>query len=255
MKSSKSKSTLRVVTLNLLDDPWYQSERLALALTEIKRLKPDVLFLQEASPGLDKQLTKALPGYYLSANLPLATLSRQKPLSRSLLGLSQGRAAQKIVLKVDGQRISFVNVHLYFSVTRDKPRWLQAKQIVAFASAPAVIGGDFNAALNSRSMKEFAGRFIDAYQLANSAKSPWTSPTPLWRGPGLRHSLRRSGFKAAATLLRGPLSHKHGAIDHILIDKAATVTNCSLVFSSPSPQDSQLYASDHYGLLADIAFK
>lgn len=255
MKSSKSSTKLRVATLNLLDDPWRQAERLALALAELKRLKPDVLFLQEVSPGLDKQLAKELPGYYLSSSLPLLTLSRQKPLSHSLLGLSQGRAAQKISLQVGSRAVNFINVHLYFSVARDKPRWLQTKQIAAFANPPAVIGGDFNATLKSRSLTEFNHRFKDAYEAVHRAPAPWTSPTPLWRGRGLQNSLRRSGFKAATTLLRGPLGNMHGAIDHILVDKDFVVSGCSLVFNSPSPQDSRLYASDHYGLIADVKFR
>ena len=59
---------VRIATINLLNDPWKRQERLKLFVAEVKRLKPDVILLQEVSLSarVPEHLAKALPEYHLS---------------------------------------------------------------------------------------------------------------------------------------------------------------------------------------------
>ncbi len=227
-------------------------------IAELRKLNAAVILLQEVSAAESVLgfLRSNLSGYHASYSRRknktegLLCLSKTKPKKVSNLYLAQDRLAQKLTFEISGQTVNIVNVHLYFGAFRDKPRTVQAKQLLEFASFPAIVAGDFNAPLRSVSMKLLLGRFKNTFTPPN--KLFWTSPTPLWRGRGARHRLRRGALRAARAVVRGPLAGIHGPIDHILVDNTFQVVRCCVVFDQPSPADPNLYASDHVGLVADL---
>lgn len=253
---------LRIVTLNMLDDKYLREKRLALACQQIKKLNPDVLMLQEVAlekPFLAK-LKKQLPGYHLStaarggrySGYGLATLTRQKPLKNEELRLSQKRVALKTTLKVGTKSVDFINVHLFFSPAIDKPRQRQVKQILRFVERPGVVAGDFNALGRFRSIRLMKKHYASAHHSAHGQEPAKTYPTPLWRGRGVRHSLRRSALRASSVghYLKKPTWG--WTIDYIFVNPSFTVKSCELAFTEPSGADKSLFASDHFGLVVDL---
>ena len=243
---------LRVATLNLLFDDWQRWPRLDLVIAQTKKLNPDVLMLQEVTldAGVAEKLTKALPGYHLSicprtgknSNLAQAIFTRAKPLSYQKLEIGQNRIAQKVVIRVGAQKLQLINIHAYFSPFRDGPRQKQMRRILEFANSPSILAGDFNALPAAKSLRLLRSRYESAYQSVHRHEPPNTSPSPLWRGPGARNSLRRAAL----------WTHGGGAIDYIFVEKGLKVAKCQLAYNQPSSANSLLYPSDHFGLVADI---
>lgn len=256
---------LILVTLNLLDDERRRWERLDLAVSEIKRLRPDVVLLQEVNlvAGVEKKLAKLLPDYVISicrlsgnsSGIALVTLSRQKPLAEDRLALSQDRVAQKITFKIGSRKVNFVNVHLYFSPLRDKARRQQVAQLLDFAGQPTIVAGDFNAMPAYKSMKMMQKRFNSAYRQIFGHEPLRTYPSPLWRGTGTRHELRRQALKVIEAVTGRLNQDWGGTIDYIFAGQGIKATSCSLAFDKPSPDDKQLYASDHFGLVAGLTIE
>jgi endonuclease/exonuclease/phosphatase family metal-dependent hydrolase len=257
-------SKLRIVTLNLLQDDWLRHERIELAIAEIKRLKPDVLMLQEVdiSGGVHKIFKQNLPGYHVStcrrsgidADYGLAVFTRTKPLGNKRLALSQNRVAQKVTLILSGKRINIVNVHLYFSPFKDRRRQEQVALLLHFAGDSGIITGDFNALPRARSVKMMEPAFYSAHKKVHGREPARTYPSPLWRGKGTRHSLRRTGIRLWKLLTFRAKTDWAGTIDYIFIRKGLKVKKCEVVFNRPAKTDKKLYASDHYGLLAELEF-
>lgn len=253
---------LRVVTLNLLQDDWLRAERTALAVAEIKRLKPDVLMLQEVDidAGVHKIFKQALPGYHMricrrasfDSAYGLAIFTHAKPLANKRLALSQNRVAQMVPLNIGGKQLNIVNVHLYFNPFKDGARRIQVGQVLKFAQAPAIIAGDFNALPRNKSVKMMHVEFASAHKLVHGREPARTYPSPLWRGKGMRHSLRRTAIRLWKLLTFRAKTDWAGAIDYIFVSKSIKVKNCEMVFNQPAKNNKQLYASDHYGLMADI---
>jgi len=253
---------IRVVTLNLFCDDWRRWERLDLAVAEIKRLKPDILLLQEVhfGAGAHKKLAKMLPGYHMSichrgGNMNWvgqAIFSKLRPLGNDTLALSQNRVAQKVTLKIGSQKINFINVHLYFSPYLDKARRQQVHQVLDFARAPAVVAGDFNAMPAYGSIKVMKTRFSSAHQAVHGSEPRRTYPSPLWRGPAIWHSWRRRAINLFETVIRLLNQEWIGTIDYIFVEQGIKARNCYVVFDKPLFGDPKLYASDHFGLVADL---
>jgi endonuclease/exonuclease/phosphatase family metal-dependent hydrolase len=245
-----------------LQDDWLRAERSQLAFEQIKRLKPDVLLLQEVdiSGGLHKMFKQNLPGYHVSicrrsgidADYGLAVFTRAKPLGNKRLALSQNRVAQKITLKAGNKRINIMNVHLYFSPFKDRARQEQVIKVLRFVDAPAIIAGDFNALPRNKSVKMLEPAYISAHKKVHGREPARTYPSPLWRGKGARHSLRRTGIRLWKLLTFRAKKDWAGTIDYIFVSKGLKVKKCEVVFNKPAKNDKKLYASDHYGLLADI---
>ena len=250
------------MTINLAYYDWRRSERMQMVIDEINRLEPDVIMLQELSfdDGLNKLLKTSLLGYhhYLTRRggkasyQGLLTLTRKKPLTTEKLDLSQNRVAQKVTLDIGGKPYSFVNVHLFFSALRDKPRRRQVEEIQTFVKKPAIVAGDFNAFLNSKSMQLMITRFRSAHQMVHKSEPERTYPSPLWLGRSIRNYMRRGGFVFLGLLKTGKPNGWGVPIDFIFLDKGIKAENCRVILERPSNKDKTLYASDHYGLIADL---
>ena len=255
---------LRIVTLNLLQDDWLRRERTDLAIAEIKLLNPDVLLLQEVDldGGVHRMIKKVLPAYHVSicrrggidAAYGLAAFTRAKPLANKRLALSQNRVAQKVTIRHGGKNISFVSAHLFFSPFKDRRRQEQVGLLLHFAAGSAAVAGDFNALPRARSVKMMQPVFYSAHKKVHGREPARTYPSPLWRGKGARHSLRRAGLRLWQLLTFRAKKDWAGTIDYIFIRKDLKLKSCEVVFNKPAKTDKKLYASDHFGLMADIEF-
>lgn len=197
IQSSAAKSgIIRVADLNMLHgflDLAGLKERWHLIMAELKRLNPDVLLLQEVPvhARLDPQLAPWLArelGYsfvYARANGKAALIgfeegeavfSRFPILAweshqlRPIPGIFERRIVLRVVLQTELGRLEVYNLHLSHKVEREALRVRQVRDLIEYVKAsyrfkelPAIIGGDFNATLDSQPYRILVSSgFVDA---------------------------------------------------------------------------------------------
>ena len=260
---------LSIATLNLLNDLTFWPERAPLIIAELRRLQPDLVALQEINIPSDNAawITAQLDGYSLhicpkkgrlGQREGLAILSRLPVETHQTLSMSaQGRVAHWISVDHEGQRWLLANTHLFWSPVDDDLRLHQVRRLLSHLPHhdPTIICGDFNSMPYYRSIKLIKKQFSSAYAAVHGDEPAYTSPTPLKRGPGLRHSARRTALRLIGSILIGRNASWRGTIDYIFVNSRVQVLDCSIAFDQPSPHDSQIYPSDHLGLIANLAIK
>jgi endonuclease/exonuclease/phosphatase family metal-dependent hydrolase len=157
-------------------------------------------------------------------------------------------------LPQDHRQLIFANTHLFFSVADDAPRLAQVRRLLDWlpGEIPAMLCGDFNALAYYRALDMLRVRFVSAYAAANGDEPAHTCPSPLDRGPGLRHSGRRLLLRLAGRLVGHPDMSWCGTVDYIFVDPSIQVRHCRLAFNQPSPANHRLYPSDHFGLTTGL---
>lgn len=254
---------ITVASLNLLDDVELWAGRSSLVLEGFLRLRPDVIALQEVSPEPSnaRWLAERLGGYSVHlcpssehrASDNLALLARVPVRDHELLRLEgEGRQAHRVSVELGEQAWTIANTHLCWNPLREDVRVAQAVKLLNWleSRSPLVVCGDFNARPRARSQAVLRTRLASAYRVAHGEDPSYTFPTPLRRGPGMKHRAR-DGFFRASGLIRHRRNVVWGqTIDHIFVDPAIEVESCDIVFDRPSPSDERLYASDHLGLCA-----
>ncbi|MBI5031925.1 MAG: endonuclease/exonuclease/phosphatase family protein [Chloroflexi bacterium] len=260
------KHFLTVATLNILNDvsSWYV--RRQLIVQELRALEPDVIALQEvALPSNNAQwIADQLSGYTVhlcpktgqkSEHEALAILSRLPTHDQATLALvHQDRVAQCVTIEHRGQRATFTNVHLYFSLLNDVPRVAQVRRLLDWLphDAPVILCGDFNALPTRKSIQLLRAQFVSAYAAANGNEPEFTFPSPLQRGPGLRHSARSVLLKAVGLAQQRRNAPLRVTVDYIFIDPKIHVHECRIAFHRSDEQNERLYPSDHLGLMAKL---
>lgn len=257
---------LTIATLNLLNDaPTWQARR-QLIVPELIALAPDLIALQEvALPANNAQwLADQLSSYavYLcpktgrkSEHEALAILSRWPVRDHATLALvHQDRVAHRVMVEHGGQRLTFANVHLYFSLLNDIPRVAQVRRLLDWLpqDVPAVVCGDFNASPRRGSMQLMRQRFISAHAAANGHEPAFTFPSPLHRGPGWRHSARSALLRAGGLAQHRQNAPLHVTVDYIFVDPVIQVRECQIAFHRPDGRNPRVYPSDHFGLTAKL---
>lgn len=255
----------RVATLNMLFDLTFWEERAALVLEGFRALRPHIIALQEVAPQIDNAhwLAEQLGGYAVCAcpaqehraSDHLALLTRVEAGEHSCLDLGgEGRQAHRIVVRHVGTAWTVVNTHFYWNPLRESVRVSQARRLLAWLEdeTAVVVCGDFNARPHARSQQVLAQRFVSAHRVANGRDPDYTYPTPLRRGPGVRHSARAAFFRLHGRLIPGHDGPWRTTVDHVLVDDASSVSCCRVIFERPAADDPTLYASDHLGLVADL---
>lgn len=258
---------LRVVTFNLLNDLTFWDERAPLIVEHLAALAPDLIALQEVSLPSNNAawLAGRLGGYSVhlcpktgqrSEHEALAILSRLPVEDHATLAFGkQGRVAQRVVLRHGADRWTFCNAHLHWSLRDDRARRRQIFRLLDWLAphAPTVVCGDFNAMPHYLAMEAMRQRFTSAQTLQFGAETHATFPTPLKRGPGVRHKLRSTGFRILGPLLVGGNDGWRNTLDYIFVDHPAVrVLHCDVALNQPAPHDPALYPSDHVALLADL---
>ncbi len=255
--------TLKVATLNLRHNQDRWPERRPLVIAELARERPHLVGLQEVwLPGSQAAVVTdllnaacAAAGYgerYTFRQQPkvgfeglwegIAILSRLPVEDYGWLSLGGGeRVAQRLRAALPaGGRVDFYNTHLHHR-RAEQLRLLQARRLLDWmAERPAgsfpILVGDMNAVPGSPPIQAFKAQLRSAHEVVRGREPDYTDPTPLG---GKERSPRK-------------------VIDYIFVTPATDagrVVRAWRAFECPAPGDPTLYASDHFGLMAEICFQ
>jgi endonuclease/exonuclease/phosphatase family metal-dependent hydrolase len=277
--AGESDAVLRVVTFNVLHggpasglwgDDQHLDERLALVARELRGIAPDIVALQESSITRRRHVAARLAGelglYWTQASAtrrvsgisPLdslivwamnfeegpAILSRWPIVDTEVFDLPRcvrfydPRVVLRAAVETPHGRIHVFSTHL----ARDPCQARRLGEIVRahVGSLPALIMGDLNATEPSEEIQALirdAG-LIDAYRAAN----PGAVGATVWQRPDAPES----------TVTR--------RVDYIFVRPGAglpaRVRASRVILSTPGrlANGTVLWPSDHYGVVADIAF-
>ena len=241
-----------------------------LVATALREIQPDVVGLQEVRevPGqlANQAETLAAAAGYHHAFVPampfagghegLAILSRDPILGHVAFGLPHAEPKERRILL--SARVSFDTVsvwvhttHLNYRLAHGKQREDQVQAIDAIVAArvadtPSVVMGDFNARPEAdeirwlRGLCTLSGRrtcYQDAWDQLHPGERGWTwaRANPYTRPLAFLEPDRRIDYIFVTPMRR---------------DGRATVRSCRIVLDQPAADG--VYASDHFGLLAEI---
>ena len=248
--------TLTVVTLNLWHDEHDWPARLNVIVAEMRRLKPDVLCLQEVlqNPNLRNQAETL--GDSLGCHVQFATVDGpERPKrygnalltphpvtvseSRNLVPADDYRAVAHVRLTWRGRAIDAYTTHLHHTTEGGSIRAAQIKHLLAYVDStrgagPAVISGDFNCELGSPEMKPVVERYVDAF-----------------------HAVHPKATRSEAVTYNALFGPDPGAIDHVFVDGKRKPTlvplACDRIFDAPAADS--VWASDHFGVVARLGVR
>jgi endonuclease/exonuclease/phosphatase family metal-dependent hydrolase len=250
---------LRVATLNLYGPPYRSDDRAELLAPGLARLRPDVIGLQEVNigagigtrtcSGLNAPITSSTFRIFHVANPgeevhrgALAVITHLPVLAHDgtdylTEGLEWNRTAQRVRVDVAGQSLDFYNTHFHYQLgpEADEMRCEQARKLLKWMDRrgwdiPKVLVGDFNAWPDSPPIRLLKERFVSAHEAVHGCEPQKTWPTPM---------LKQAGAP-------------DWTLDYILVSPGIKVAEANLTFTESSPSDSDLYASDHFGLAATL---
>ncbi|MGQ0522902.1 MAG: endonuclease/exonuclease/phosphatase family protein [Betaproteobacteria bacterium] len=246
---------LRIATLNMEQDHKRWQLRRELIVRELAAIDPDLFAMNEVCIPLQTarwiqqtlrerhgrhyalvQQTRvnglsAVEGEALLTRLPLVETGNLDYRTRDMVALVARVMA-------GGRTVDVYVTHQYMSRGNDALRLFQAQQLLGWiderADADArIVCGDFNATLEAPSAALMASR-LRPTQTQNTAFTPLADIDGAVTHPQWRRMDR--------------------CIDYIWIDSALDVIHSEVCFSAPSETDPTLYASDHAGVRADLAF-
>jgi endonuclease/exonuclease/phosphatase family metal-dependent hydrolase len=254
---------IKVVTLNTLVDLSDWVLRGQAIVDEIKLLDPDIVAFQEVVLPLNtaQWVADRLDGFMafvtpdagmMGENEALAVLTRLEVLNINVLDLVyQNRKAQVLTVLNENDAFLFVNTHLFWHTDPASERLEQARLITDRLAlypkkTPRIISGDLNSLPGSQTINHLKQNYRSAYALVHGQEPGSTFPTPLNR-EHLRKDLANPSNQF--------MTPEPETIDYIFISPNMKVINCRLVFATPHPHNPDIYASDHYGLCAEIVLK
>ena len=252
--SDKSADTLTVVTLNLWHDQRDWPKRLSVILPELRRLKPDVLCLQEVlqHENLRNQaqtLADSLGCHFEFASVDSvesakrygnAVLTPHKVLAsgtRNLEPKDDYRVVAHIRFEWRGRAVDAYSTHLHHTKEGGAIRATQIRHLLAYVDStrgdgPLVLAGDFNAEPGTPEMELLKPRYVSAFRAVHP----------------------KATRDEAATYNKrfGP---DPGQIDHIFTESKGRnrlrPVASEVLFRSPGPDS--VWATDHFGLAAKLA--
>jgi endonuclease/exonuclease/phosphatase family metal-dependent hydrolase len=265
-------SSITVATLNMLHGlPRFEhlEQRKDLILSELKRLTPDVILLQEVpvlrsrpeqigawlAEGLGYNLAYARANgraFWIGFEEGEAVLSRFpiREVRRHLLlpkpGMFENRIVLRAVIDTPLGVLEVYNTHFSHRVNRDSLRLEQAVDLIrylrstyTFRELPAVIGGDINAFPDSPPTRLLLEEgLVDA---ALQVDPPADGPTSWFRD------------------ITNPSDGPRARIDYLFLyadgaEKPFTVRRCFRFLNQPfSTPTGWLWASDHVGVICELA--
>ncbi|MBN8482503.1 MAG: endonuclease/exonuclease/phosphatase family protein [Xanthomonadales bacterium] len=246
--------TITAVTLNLWHDKADWPTRRAAIVEGLRRLRPDVIALQEvlqheALPNQARALARDL-GYrvvFASVDSASATrrygnaiLTRHPILAedwRKLRPWDDWRIAVHVRIAIHRRALDVYATHLHHTTAGGAIRARQIGDLTAFVDATArgdaaVLLGDFNAAFDAPELAALRARWQDAYdRMHPDAAQDVAAHSTL--NPALLPPLR---------------------VDHVLFDPARMdAVSTRRLFDTPLA-DGQ-WASDHFGILATLRWR
>jgi endonuclease/exonuclease/phosphatase family metal-dependent hydrolase len=261
-------SVLRCLTLNLWGAEPPLEARMKLIAEGIRTLAPDVVALQEvcAFPDLPNQaetLARATGLSFVFApavafrggHEGLAILSRPPVLAHESRELPHATAQERRILLsaglTVGDRTVWVHVtHLNYRLTHGRQREDQVQAIDDLVAArnvsePQIVMGDFNARPESDEMRWLCG-LTTLGERRTMYQDAWARLHP--GDPGWTWAAANPYTKALNFL------QPDRRLDYILVtperrDGRGRILDCRMVFDKPT---GGVYASDHYGLLAEV---
>jgi endonuclease/exonuclease/phosphatase family metal-dependent hydrolase len=243
-----------VATLNLFNRDAEWERRFPLVVEQMLELRPDAIGFQEIDLMLDQGMWiakrvnngmaerphyrmrhAASPGKLASVH-GIGTMARLECLEHEVLDLmTHDRIAQRLIFAVEGRPFVFVNTHLHHPPEATDDRVRQLERIVAWLERdsrglPTVVLGDFNSYVEERAVAYMKSRFRSAYETVHGKEPEWTWTTPVNKWD------------------KSP----HGTLDYIYVSSEFEVLDAALAFNKPSPDDPDLYPSDHVGVWARL---
>ena len=261
---------LRCLTLNLWGAEPPLEQRMVVVVQGLREFSPDVVALQEVRevpaqlPNQAETLARAIGFHHVFAPATpfgggqegLAILSRQPIIEHEVRELPHAEPKERRILLSarvqNGQgSVWFHTTHLNYRLTHGRQREDQVQAIEASVAgrtsdSPQILMGDFNARPEAdeirflRGLVTLGGRrtyFQDAWERVHPGGAGWT-----WA--------RANPYTAKLAFLE-----PDRRIDYIFVtpmrgDGRATVHSCAMVFDKPGADS--VFASDHFGLLAEI---
>jgi len=245
-----------VATLNLFNRDADWERRFPLVVEQMLELRPDAIGFQEIDLMLDQGMWiarrvngamperphyrmrhAASPGKMASVH-GIGTAARIECLEHEVLDLmTHDRVAQRLVLQVEGAPFVFVNTHLHHPPEATDDRVRQLERIIAWLDRdgrdlPTVVLGDFNSYVEEPAVAYMKARFQSAYETVHGKEPDWTWTTPVNKWD----------------------DSPHGTLDYIYVSPQFEVLDAALAFNKPSPEDAELYPSDHVGVWARLRY-
>jgi endonuclease/exonuclease/phosphatase family metal-dependent hydrolase len=247
--------SFRVLTINLEQHHKRWGKRRELVVRELKRIKPDLVALNEVSvPNetgrwLQRSMAERFGIQYalfqqskVNAASELeaeALLTRFRVIESGNLDLRlQDSVAQVVRVEIEGQVLDLYVTHLLKSVAPDPVRREQVKRLLDWVSrrddvAARIICGDFNATLDMPSMQLMSRSFRPTQALP-------TAFTPLQGEDGSVSHPEWTRFDRC--------------IDYIWITERVQTRSGGVCFDRPADDDPTLWPSDHLGVWAELDF-
>ncbi|MEX0682259.1 MAG: endonuclease/exonuclease/phosphatase family protein [Dehalococcoidia bacterium] len=246
---------VKVATLNLFNRMGDWESRMPLVIDQLQALAPDVVGFQEVDLMIDQgmEISRAInrrigdtPHYRIKhATSPgvrasifgIGTIARVKCVEHEIVDLMTfDRIAQRMVYEVDGTHFAVVNTHLHHPPEEATAREEQIEYLLGWLDhrekLPLVVSGDFNSYEGEKTVAIMKGRFRSTHEAIHGREPEKTWPTPV------------------NTLDNSP----PGTLDYIYVSPEFKVVDAGLAFDQPSPENPDLFPSDHLGLFAVLEF-
>ncbi|MDB5352695.1 MAG: Endonuclease/exonuclease/phosphatase [Planctomycetota bacterium] len=260
--------TIRVATVNILNDPSRWEERRALLVRELAARSFDLIALQEVTNPLGAstahRLADDLGGYsvhvcpksgWARSREGIAILSRLPVEDHSTLDLGgQGRTAQRVLVRAGRRPVAFANAHFYWLPGAHAARVRPVGRLVEWlgglpSGTPVIAAGDYNGTPGSPAIALMGRAFASAYAARHGREPDFTCPTALVSGGPSRRAIAGALMRA---FTNRPGESWRGTLDYIFVSPQVRVVECEAFLDRPSPHDPGLYASDHPGLGATL---
>ena len=255
---------LKIVTLNILIDLYRWNLRGQLIVTALRDLNPDVIAFQEVdlptntaqwiADHLDGYSVFLAPNSGLKEGEGLAILTRLPIEKHEILDLGpQNRKVQLIYFQQNGETYVLANTHLFWQNGNAPERKAQAQLILNhLADLPVnthqILCGDFNSEPDSPTISLVKQSMHSAYESINGTEPAFTCPTPLDRSLKSRWWQLKNAINQPKNLV---LNNKT-TIDYIFLNPSLQAVQSQLVFDQPYPTHTHLFASDHFGIMAEV---
>lgn len=250
---------MRVATLNLRNTADRWRARRDLLVRQLVALAPEVIAVQELRMVPDQarwitgEVARRSGGrlVYRAYRRPktgaaglwegIGVLSRVPVVSTAWLDLGDdARVAQRVTVRIEEGTLDVYNAHL--GLGGEVLRSAQAQRLLDWMDGrrrgPAVLMGDLNARPGSPTIELLSGRLHSAHLVVHGCEPARTVPT-----------LLRAGAVGAGSVL-----------DYVFVNDRVEVGDARIAFdevegpSGPgSGVERPLCASDHYGLVAEVA--